>query len=215
MSKPRHRAILEGTLLAITIIFLVMGLGALGLWPDVPFETRAVIFIGSSLGLLACFTGLLYTGKFWKWLRRRTWRRVMAAWQEHSPPGDAGNYVSAGRLSEGGLKRLAIQIYSRMGYLVVDREDADYIQLINPHSQIELVACRQCPDLIELHYVHSLQLEMKRIKAVRGFFWAPAGFTGETLQWVAHRPICLADQQEIGRLVDCAYSQGSRLLEYA
>jgi len=96
----------------------------------------------------------------------------------------------------------------------MDRDKAGYIQLINPRGEIELIACRQQQDLLELHYVYSLQLEMKRTKAVRGYYWAPAGFTSETMKWAIHKSIVLADQYEIGRLVDCARAKGSRFLEY-
>ena len=120
-----------------------------------------------------------------------------------------------GPLLEDGLRHLAIQIYSQIGYRISKREAGDgYLQLINPDGRIELIACKQQLDLIELHHVYSLYLEMNFTKAVRGFFWAPAGFTSEALDWVVHRPIVLADKHEIGRLVDCAEAKGSRFLEY-
>jgi hypothetical protein len=102
-----------------------------------------------------------------------------------------------------------------MGYRIAHREgEAGYIQLINPDGRIELVACKKQPDLLELHHIYSLQLEMNRTKAVRGCFWAPAGFTSDAINWVAHKSITLADGHGIGRLVDCAHAKGSRFLEY-
>ncbi|HUE99696.1 MAG TPA: restriction endonuclease [Anaerolineales bacterium] len=123
-------------------------------------------------------------------------------------------FALADHLVESELRQLAIQIYSRLGYRIANREgEAGYLYLINPAERIELVACKQEPILIKLHHVYSLELEMKRMKAVRAFFWAPAGFTNDAIDWVVHRSIVLADQLEIGRLVDCAQAQGSRLLE--
>jgi hypothetical protein len=117
--------------------------------------------------------------------------------------------------SENELRVLAMRIYSRIGYRIPASKEAEgYLQLINPDGKIELIACKQQPDLIELHHVYSLHLEMQFTKAVRGFFWAPAGFTSETINWAVHRSIVLADGHEIGRLVDCAYAKGSRFLEY-
>jgi hypothetical protein len=102
-----------------------------------------------------------------------------------------------------------------MGYRIANRPDeAPYLILINPDGRTELVACNQQSEPIELHYVYSLDLEMRRTKADYGFYWAPAGFSSEAAEWVKHRSITLADRLEIGRLVDCAHAKGSRLLEY-
>jgi hypothetical protein len=215
MPRPRHRAILDRTLLAIIALFVLGGLIALGFLQDLSKENRALIVMTSSVGIIGCFVGLMFLSAFRKRLRKWIWLRAMSAWNENSQARNAPNYNKANHLSEAGLRHLAIQIYSQMGYRIANREDEEvYLQLINPDRRIELIACKQQPDLIELHHVHSLQLEMKRIKAVRGFFWAPTGFTSEAIQWVKHRPIVLADQNEIGRLVDCARAKGLRFLEY-
>jgi hypothetical protein len=86
------------------------------------------------------------------------------------------------------------------------------LHLINPDGKIEMVAFSQQSEPVSLHQVYPLELEMKRMKAVRGFFWAPTGFTDESIEWVIHRSIVLADRTEIGRLVDCAQTKGSRFL---
>jgi hypothetical protein len=214
MPRLRHRAILDRTLLAITALFVLGALIALGFLRDLSKEDRALVIMVSSIGILGCFVGLMFVSSFWKRLRKRTWQRAMAAWKESSQGGNTPKFDITGHLSEDGLRQLAIQIYSRMGYRIPNREIKEYLQLINPDGRIELIACKQRANQIELHHVYSLELEMKRTKAVRGFFWAPTGFTSEAIDWAVHRSIILADQIEIGRLVDCAQAKGSHFLEY-
>ena len=215
MPGLRHRAILDGILLTIIALFALGGLIALGFLQNLPRENRASVVMVSSVGIIGCFVGLMFLSAFRRWLRKRIWLRAMAAWDESSQARNNPKFVMTNQLSEGELRHLAIQIYFRMGYRIANREkEGDYLQLLNPDGRIELIACKQQPHLVKLHYVYSLELEMKRTKAVRGFFWAPAGFTREAIDWVVHRPIILTDGDEIGRLVDCAEAKGSHFLEY-
>ena len=187
---------------------------ALGFLKNISQENRALIIMVSSLGILGSLATLMLVTFFWMRLRRWTWQRAMAGWYRRYQVGGKPKFVLEDHLAEGELKQLAIQTYSRIGYRLVTRENADlYLRLINPEGKIELVACKQQPEPVELHQVYPLELEMKRLKAVRGFFWAPAGFTDESMEWVAHRSIVLADRIEIGRLVDCAQAKGSRFLQ--
>jgi hypothetical protein len=138
----------------------------------------------------------------------------MAGWRRKFQVEIRPKFILPDRLTEQELKQLAIRTYSRIGYYPADQAaDELYLRLINPDGKIELLACRLQPEPIALHEVYPLELEMKRTKAVRGFFWAPAGFTDDSIDWVAHRSIVLADRVEIGRLVDCAQTKGLRLLE--
>jgi len=215
MPGPRHQAILDSTLLGITALLMLGGFIALGFLQNLSKENRALLIMISSLGIIGCLAGFIFIGAFRKWLRRRTWQRAMAAWKESSEAEITSKLDITGHLSEDGLRKLAIQVYSRVGYRIPNAEDqGGYLQLLNPDGKIELFACKQRTDSIKLHHIYSLQLEMKRTKAVRGFFWAPAGFTNEATDWVVHKPIVLADQNEIRRLVDCAQTKGSRFLEY-
>jgi hypothetical protein len=196
------------------VLILLGGVGTLAFSHNLSKENRALIILMGSIGMIACFTGLMYAGSVRKWLRRQIWLQAMSAWKESSRARKSPHFEMADDLSENGLRRLAVQSYSRMGYRILNNREDEYIQLSNPEGQVELVACRLQPALTELHHVHSLQLEMKRTKAVRGFYWAPAGFTGEATQWVLHRPIILADRSEIGRLVECAHGKGLTWLKY-
>ena len=214
MAKRGHRTTLDRILLAITALFVMGGFMALGFLKNVTQENRALIVMVSSLGILGSLATLTLVTFFWMRLRRWAWQRAMAGWYRRYQVGSSPKFVLGNHLTESELKQLAIQTYSRIGYRLATRENADlYLRLINPEGKNELVACKQQSELVELHQVYPLEFEMKRLKAVRGFFWAPAGFTDEAMEWVAHRSIVLADRIEIGRLVDCAQTKGSRFFE--
>jgi hypothetical protein len=215
MPGQRQRVKLDGIIIAIMALLVLGGLMALGFLRDISRESRALVVMAISLGIIGCFAGLISLSAFRRWLRKRTWQRAMVLWNEISQARNTPKFILMENLSEDELRQLAIHIYSRMGYRMLNRDGEDgCLQLINPYGKKELIACKQQPDPIKLHHVYSLELEMKRTKAVRGFFWAPAGFTNEAMDWVVRRSIVLADQNEIGRLVDCAHAKGSRFLEY-
>ena len=214
MAKRGHRTTLDIILLAITALFVLGGFMALGFLKNISQENRALIVMISSLGILGSLATLMLVSIFWMRLRRWTWQRAMAGWYRRYQAGSTPKFVLADHTTESELRQLAIQTYSRIGYRLATRENADiYLRLINPEGKIELVACNPQSEPVELHQVYPLELEMKRLKAVRGFFWAPAGFKDESIAWVAHRSIVLANRIEIGRLVDCAQTKGSRFLE--
>lgn len=164
--------------------------------------------------MLGGIAGLMFSHAFWRRLRQWTWKRSMSSWSRASQAKIQPKSVLPDPLAEGELRHLAGQVYSRLGYrLASKKEQGVYLHLINPKGQVELVACKLERDPLELHHIYSLDLEMKRIKAVRGFFWAPSGFTEECEEWVVNRPIVLVDRLEIRRWMDCSRSKGSRLLE--
>lgn len=215
MPGNRHRAIVEKTLLAVAAVFLLVGLAALGFLQTLSRENRALIVIVSSVGVIACFAGQMSTRTIWKLYRSRTWRRAMSAWTENAQSGNAPKFDLAAHLADGGLRHLAIRVFSQMGYVISNRDgEQAYLRLVNPEGWVELVACRQQPNPAEVRHIVSLHLEMKKADAVRGFYWSPGGFTDEAIHWARQKPIVLADQNEIGRLVDCAHEKGSTLLEY-
>lgn len=214
MPSLRHRAILERTLLVITDLFMLGGFIALGLSKAISQENRALIITVSSIGVIGGLFGLMLVAGLRRLLRRWIWLRVMDVWRESSRHGNTPNYDMSDNLSEDELRALGIQIYSRIGYRIPNCEGKDYLQLINPDGKIELLACKRQVSPIPLYHVYSLELEMKRTKAVQGFFWSPSGFSSESIDWAQHRNIILADKGEIGRLIQCARAKGSRLLEY-
>jgi hypothetical protein len=187
---------------------------ALGFLKNGSQENRALFFMVSSLGMIGSLVLLMFVTVFWRSLRRWTWRRAMAGWHRKFQVEIRPKFILPDRLTEQELRQLAIRTYSRIGYYPTDQPADDvYLRLVNPDGKIELLACKQQPEPIALHQVYPLELEMKRTKAVRGFFWAPSGFAEDSIDWVAHRSIVLADQVEIRRLVDCAQTKGLQLLE--
>lgn len=215
MAKQRHRTTIDRILFAITALSVLGGLLALGFSKENSGENRALLVLISSLGIIVCMMALMFLGAFWRHLRKWTWQRSMVSWERASSVGNTPKFVMSDGIKEEGLWRLVIRTYSRMGYLVSHKGKVDlYLKLINPDGRVELVACHKQPEPVKLHHVYSLHLEMKRMKAVRTFYWSPCGFTSEAIQWAMHRQIVLADPLEIGRLVDCASTRGSGVLEY-
>lgn len=215
MAKRGHRTTLDRILLTVTALFVMGGFMALGFLKNVSQENRALIIMVSSLGMIICLAALMLVSAFWTRLRTWTWHRAMAGWHRKYQAGNTPKFVLPESLREDELRQLAVRTYSRIGYRQSARDqEGTYLHLLNPDGQIELVACKQQSDPIALHQVYPLELEMKRTKAVRAFFWAPAGFTEECIDWVTQRSIILADRIEIGRLVDWAQAKGSRLLEH-
>jgi hypothetical protein len=214
MAKRSPRLTLDRVLLAITALFVLGGFMALGFSQRVSEENRALLVIVSTSGIMVSLASLMLLSFYARRLRRWTWQRAITGWSRNSRAGVSPKFSLPADLEDGRLRQLAIQVFSRMGYRVALRpEESPYLTLINPEGRIELVACKGQAQPVELHHVNSLDLEMRRIKAARGFFWAPAGFTGECAEWAGRRSIVLADRLEIGRLVDCAHVKGSRFLE--
>jgi hypothetical protein len=214
MAKRSHRITLDRVLLAITALFVLGGFMALGFSQRVSEGNRALLIIVSSSGIMVSLASLMLLSFYWRRVRRWTWERAITGWSRNSRAGVEPKFAVPTGLEEGGLSQLATRVFTRMGYRIAVRQAGGaYLTLINPEGSIELVACKGQPDPIELHHIHSMELEMKRAKAVRGFFWAPSGFTEECADWAGRRSIVLADRLEIGRLVDCAHTRGSRFLE--
>jgi hypothetical protein len=215
MAKRGHRTTIDRILFVITALFVLGGWLALGFSKEYSGENRALLVLVSSLGILAGMLALVFVSTFWKKLRRWAWQRSMLSWERASWAGHTPKFVLADGIQEDELRRLVTRTYSRMGYLIPSPGKADlYLKLINPDGRVELVACQKPSEPVRLHHVYSLQLEMKRTKAVRAFYWSPWGFTSEAIQWAMSRQILLADPLEIGRFVDCASTRGSGVLEY-
>lgn len=216
MPQPRPRALIESTFFGLAALCLIMGVWALGFSQEVSREDRALLIIASSVGLLTSFASLIFVRFLWKWLHKRTSRRVLSIWQEslksqNSPTIDVAHY-----LSEGALRILAMQLFSRMGYGILNRDDEKdqgYVRMVNPDGQLELVACKQQADPVEIRPIYEFHLDLKRAGAVQGYYWAAGGFTSEAQYWVREKPILLADRYGIGHLIDCVQTHRSRFLD--
>jgi hypothetical protein len=206
MPKQRQKYILERILLGIAAVFLLGVALAPGFLPDLSAENRAPVIILGSAVVLICTFGVMFLGRIRRWVRRYIWLRTMNAWVKSTHEGKVPEFDFAQHLSHGGLKHLAMQIYSRMGYDVMDREENEvdrmWVKMVNPEGRIELVYCEQSREPLGIAHVHKMQLALKRENAVRGYIWAPGGFSSEAIHWVKNRPIVLADNHGIGRFVE-------------
>jgi len=214
--RPRSRALIEGLLFGVVVVCLLLGMWALGFFREVSRENRALLIIASNLGLLVSFAGLVSLRIFYRWLGKRASQKILSAWQvclqSKKPPRiDAAHY-----LSEGALRVLAIQLFTQIGYSLLNKaadDEASYIGMLNPDGELELIACEKQSAPLEIRPLYEFQMELKRAGAVRGYFWSVSGFTPEAVYWVREKSILLADRYGIGHLVDCVQAYRSRFLD--
>lgn len=209
-TMPKHSVKISKEIFVWAIIFSVLaGIFAIGLYADLPREVDTLLLITIGVALAASLAGFAFYDPYLTWARKRLWRRTTNAWKESVRTGKMPDFDLAIHLSSGGLKHLAMQIYARMGYLVIDpeveRDDGLTIKLINPEGKTEVVFCIQHPQPISIPAVQRLKEEMEQERAIQGYLWAPVGFTNEVLDWVKAEPIVLADNIGVGRFVDCVH----------
>lgn len=216
MPQPKPKALIERTLLVLAALSLVLGVWALGFLQDISSEDRALLIISSSVGVLGSFVGLLLVRFTRRWWRKRASQKVLTAWQKllHSdrlPIVDLAHY-----LSQGTLRILAMQLFSRIGYAILNRDEDEenvYVRMVNPDGELELVCCKQQATPIEIGHLYQFRQDIQADGAVRGHFFAPGGFTPEAIHWAGQKPILLADRYGIGHLVDCVQAHRSRLFD--
>jgi hypothetical protein len=211
MSKHRFRFGPTELILALAVLFFLGGLLALSFPRFYTAESRAQILLISSLALIFCFVSLASIHLIRRQKRAREWRQVLAGWMEEKEQGIISDYDIAAHLSQGALEHLAIRIYSRMGYHMIDHYDSwgigCNIKLINPEGQLELLYCKQEQNPLALQEVSNFHAAVIREEAVRGFIWAPGGFSSAAHYWTKRKPIVLADSKEIFRLVESTLPQ--------
>jgi len=135
----------------------------------------------------------------------------MAAWENNTPAGLVSQHQSARYLSAQELEQFAAQLYAKMGYQVQRTgRTGDHgvdVYLINPEKQVELVQCKQWNRPVGEPQVRDLYGAMAHAKAVRGWLWAPRGFSEAAKQWARKKSIILVDDGEIGRLIESTYHE--------
>jgi restriction system protein len=133
----------------------------------------------------------------------------MAAWNSSTQAGAVYQNQSARYLSDEALEEFAMKVYTKMGYQARRTgQTGDHgvdVRLINPEKQIELVQCKQWRKSVGEPQVRDLYGAMAHAKAVRGWLWAPNGFSEPAKRWAKGKPIVLVDDEEIGRLIESAY----------
>jgi restriction system protein len=141
--------------------------------------------------------------------REKLWRLAMASWQNHGRAAAIAQKHSAMSLSDIELEKLAAHVYKKMGYQVQHvGQMGDHgidVLLINPNNQKELVQCKQWGKPVGEPVLRDLYGAMLHDQAVRGWLWAPRGFTGPAKAWAQGKSIVLVDDAEIDRLIRIAY----------
>ena len=116
-------------------------------------------------------------------------------------------------LSDLELEKLAEQIYRKLGYRVQHvGQTGDHgidVLLTNPNNQKEIVQCKQWGKPVGEAALRDLYGAMMHDRAIRGWIWAPRGFSGPAKAWAKGKPIVLVDDAEIDRLIGLAYKNKS------
>jgi hypothetical protein len=178
-------------------------------WQSIPptdrFFLLAAIGFVAMMGIGATFAFFIYR----KREREKIWRLAMAGWQNNRQATTSIQKQSALHLSDIELERLAAQVYKKMGYKVQHvGQMGDHgidVLLINPNNQKEIVQCKQWSKPVGEPVLRDLYGAMMHDKAIRGWLWAPRGFSGPAKAWARGKPIVLVDDMEINRLIGIAY----------
>lgn len=214
MPQPKPRVLIEKLLLGLAIVSLLVGAWALVFPEEVTKENRALLITTGSLGLFTSLIGGVLAYFTLRFLRKRTSEKVLAAWEKSIAAGSPAQIDSAHQLSEGALRILAMQLFSRIGYKILNRDkDEGHVRMLNPKGELELVACKQQELPLGVEPILEFQKELKKDGAAKGHFWAASGFTIEAVEWAGQKAIQLADRQGIGQFIDSVLANHSRLIE--
>jgi HJR/Mrr/RecB family endonuclease len=178
-------------------------------WQSLTHTNKFLLLAGTGLVLTvsigAVFAFLIYR----KRERDKIWRKAMAGWQSGSTAEENHQKQTARHLSDLELEKLAEQVYKRLGYRVQHvGQTGDHgidVLLVNPNNQKEIVQCKQWGKPVGEAALRDLYGAMVHDQAVRGWIWAPRGFSGPAKVWAEGKPIVLVDDAEINRLIGIAY----------
>jgi len=211
--RRRKRNPIDAAVVLITLLYLI-GVAFISFWKSLPGESQIFFLIAGGILILTGTGALIMVAVYKKRQRALIWRRAMAGWMQSSKDGRNPNIPeihAARQFSPYELERFAAQVYSKMGYRVVHTgRSGDHgvdVRLINPNGQVEIVQCKQWNSQVGEPDVRNLVGSMVHEKAVRGYLWAPGGFTVEARWWAKGKPVVLMDEREIGRIVGCILPQ--------
>lgn len=193
------------------VAVLLLGYGALAnFWKSLSPEYQTLFLILSISAFVVGIAFIVVLIRYKKQQRRIAWERAMKALGGSQNGGRHNNGLFVRTISPGALEKLAAQTYRQMGYRVVHTgQSGDHgvdVHLTNPDGQTELVQCKQWNHPVGEREVRDLVGAMVDEKAARGIIWAPGGFTTPAVRWVKGKPITLADEKEISRIIEAAYT---------
>jgi hypothetical protein len=192
------------------VLFLVLAYSPIrAWWQGIPLPSRFFLLAATGfvamVGIGIVFAFLIYR----KREREKIWRLAMAGWQNNGQANTVVQRQSALHLSDLELEKLAAQVYKKMGYKVQHvGQMGDHgidVLLINPNNQKEIVQCKQWSKPVGEPVLRDLYGAMMHDQAVRGWLWAPRGFSGPAKAWAKGKSIVLVDDREINRLIGIAY----------
>jgi hypothetical protein len=212
MSRKRRRSSRRLIVYAAGLVIFLAYLAYVPIftwWQSLPSTSRFLLLAATGFVMMAgigiVFAFLIY----WKREREKIWRLAMAGWQNSTQTDAIVQKQSAIYLSEVELEKLAAQVYKRLGYKVQHvGQMGDHgvdVLLTSPNNQKEIVQCKQWSKPVGEPVLRDLYGAMMHDQAVRGWLWAPRGFSGPAKAWAKGKPIVLVDDLEINRLIGIAY----------
>lgn len=178
-------------------------------WQSLGPTNKFLLLAGTGFVLMMGIGGVFAFLIYRKRERDRIWRLAMAGWQNGSRREENRPQQSAMHLSDLELEKLAEQVYKKLGYSVQHvGQTGDHgidVLLINPNNQKEIVQCKQWSKPVGEAALRDLYGAMMHDQAVRGWIWAPRGFSGPAKAWAKGKSIVLVDDMEINRLIGIAY----------
>jgi restriction system protein len=209
MSRRRKNDAPAAAFQILAILLLLAGSTVWAFWKSLPPESQVFFAFAGSVAILSGLGALGMLAIYRKRQRAAIWRRAMATWKQSSRSNAPATQTSVYLLSPYELEKFAAHVYNRMGYRVTHTgRSGDHgvdLRLVNPRGQIEIVQCKQWSKPVGEPEVRNLVGAMVHEKAVRGFLWAPLGFTLEAQRWAKGKPLVLADEREIGRIVESVF----------
>lgn len=195
----------------IIALLFIGGSSVLTFWRSLPPESQTFLTIAGVVMILSGFGSLILFAVYRKHRRAAAWQRAMSAWDRSIKAGYFPEGHTARRLTAQELEKFAAQVYRQMGYRVQHSgRSGDHgvdVRMVNPKGEVEIAQCKQWNKPVGEPEVRNLAGSMLNEKAVRAFLWAPGGFSENARRWAKGKAIVLADDQEIGRLVESAYGQ--------
>jgi restriction endonuclease len=214
MARKRRRFLrqLIGYALGLLLVFGFLTYRPIVVWwQGIPLMGRFFLLAATGFGLTVGIGTVVAILIYRKQERQRIWRLALAGWQNGSRNDEGIQKQSALYLSDLELEKLAEQVYKRLGYLVQHvGQTGDHgvdVLLINPNNQKEIVQCKQWSKPVGEATLRDLYGAMMHDQAVRGWLWAPRGFSGPAKAWARGKPIVLVDDVELDRLIGIAYKK--------
>jgi restriction system protein len=178
-------------------------------WKKIPQESRVVFLVLTTLIVIGSIGAIISFSIYKKRERASAWRRAMAGWQNREQGEFITQKLSAIYMSDIELEKFAAQVYKKMGYKVqLTGDTGDHgvdVMLVNPKNQKEIVQCKQWNKPIGEPVIRDLYGAMMHENAVRGWVWAPRGFSQPAQNWAKGKSIVLVDDKEISRLIEIAF----------